>query len=406
MSDWRTTTLGEIADVLDSRRRPINSDERRMRLGQVPYYGANGQQGWIDEPLFDEPLILLAEDGGNFDEFATRPIAYRISGQSWVNNHAHIIRAKEGIDQSFLFWSLVHRDIRRFISGGTRTKLTQAEMRSIELAIPSSREQCRIAEILDTLEDQIRATEKIIDKLRVVGSGLAGDLLTSGISADGELRSISTHRHEFIDSPLGRVPASWSVVEVRAMLSVRLGFAFRSDDYQDNGILNFRVSNIGRPLEDLGETRNLPDEFWNRFPKQRLLGGEIVVVMVGATTGSLGRVPAAICPALQNQNMWNLVPQQGIDIDFLWCVLPDVIRRHMDQSQGSARDFLTQKDFLRTMCIRPPLSEQTAITQKISAHQNRLARETAEVAKLRSMKRGLMSDLLNTRVRVAVDTAS
>ena len=119
-SDWHEEVLGALVEVLDSYRIPVSAEEREKRPGSVPYYGANGQQGFIDGMIFDEPLILLAEDGGNFDDFATRPIAYRISGPAWVNNHAHVIRAAKNACQGFIFFALEHRDIRRYIAGGTR----------------------------------------------------------------------------------------------------------------------------------------------------------------------------------------------------------------------------------------------------------------------------------------------
>jgi hypothetical protein len=77
--------IAEVADILDSRRIPVNAEERAQRRGDVPYFGATGQVGWIDEPLFDEPLVLLGEDGAPFlDPFRSK--AYLISGPSWVNN--------------------------------------------------------------------------------------------------------------------------------------------------------------------------------------------------------------------------------------------------------------------------------------------------------------------------------
>ena len=118
MREWVSRPLADLTEILDNRRVPVREAERRA--GPVPYYGANAQQGWIDTSLFDEPLILLAEDGGNFDDFANRPIAYRIDGPSWVNNHAHVLRAAVGVDQGFLFWSLRNKDVRRWIAGGTR----------------------------------------------------------------------------------------------------------------------------------------------------------------------------------------------------------------------------------------------------------------------------------------------
>ena len=162
MGEWRTASLGDLAEVLDNRRIPVREEDRPS--GTVPYYGANGQQGWIDRPLFDEPLILLAEDGGYFDEFAERPIAYRIDGPSWVNNHAHVLRAGAGVDQSYLFWSLRNKDIRCWIAGGTRSKLTRGEMEQVVVPVPPLEEQRWIAEILDTIDETIQATERVIAK--------------------------------------------------------------------------------------------------------------------------------------------------------------------------------------------------------------------------------------------------
>ncbi|WP_157199178.1 restriction endonuclease subunit S [Methylomonas koyamae] len=211
-SPFPTAQLADVVDILDNLRVPINGTERMGRAGTVPYYGANGFQGWIDRPLFNEPLILLAEDGGNFDDFATRPIAYRIDGPSWVNNHAHIIRAKTGVCQSFIFWSIVNKDIRKYIVGGTRTKLTQGELRRIEINLPIESEQEGIANVLDTLDTAIHETEAIIAKLKAVQQALLDDLLTRGIAANGELRpSQSEAPHLYKQSPLGWIPKEWDV---------------------------------------------------------------------------------------------------------------------------------------------------------------------------------------------------
>ena len=97
------------------KRIPVNGEDRDRRSGDIPYYGANGLQGYIDDFIFDEPLILIAEDGGRFDEYLSRPIAYRIAGKSWVNNHAHLLRAKDGFCQDAVFYCLEHKDIQEFI---------------------------------------------------------------------------------------------------------------------------------------------------------------------------------------------------------------------------------------------------------------------------------------------------
>src|SRR2546423_8943256 len=93
---WTVKPLASSVDVLDSRRKPVNSRERSSRVGSIPYYGATGQVGWIDDYIFDEELVLLGEDGAPFLD-KSKSIAYIVTGKSWVNNHAHVLRAREGI---------------------------------------------------------------------------------------------------------------------------------------------------------------------------------------------------------------------------------------------------------------------------------------------------------------------
>lgn len=128
-----TAPIPEFVDCLDHKRIPVRESDRLGRTGDIPYYGANGLVGYIDEPIFDEPLVLLAEDGGYWGP--AEQSAYRIQGPSWVNNHAHVLRCKEGFDPDYIVWSLNLLDLRRFISGTTRGKLTRAAMNVVELPI-------------------------------------------------------------------------------------------------------------------------------------------------------------------------------------------------------------------------------------------------------------------------------
>ncbi len=120
---WEMVRLDKAFDVLDKRRKPLNKEQRAKMQGEIPYYGANGVVDHVAEWLFDQPLVLMAEDGGYFDEYATRHIAYLVDGKCWVNNHAHVLAARSGFSREWLFYNLVHRDIRPYINSGTRTKL-------------------------------------------------------------------------------------------------------------------------------------------------------------------------------------------------------------------------------------------------------------------------------------------
>jgi type I restriction enzyme S subunit len=153
---WPVKRIEEITECLDRLRRPVTESERKP--GNVPYYGANGQQGWIDSALFDEPLVLVAEDGGYFDT-PERGVAYRIDGPAWVNNHAHILRAvRKHVETEFLHRALRHFNFLPYISGTTRAKLTQGQLNAVKLFVPPLDLQRKFAEQVAGVERVARAT--------------------------------------------------------------------------------------------------------------------------------------------------------------------------------------------------------------------------------------------------------
>ena len=160
---WPVNRIDEITECLDRLRRPVTEVDRKP--GSVPYYGANGQQGWIDVPLFDEPLVLVAEDGGYFDA-PERGVAYRIDGPAWVNNHAHILRAiPEHVDTEFLHRSLRHYNFRPYISGTTRAKLTQGKLNSVKVFVPPPELQQEFSKRIGDVQRITRCTSASSDQL-------------------------------------------------------------------------------------------------------------------------------------------------------------------------------------------------------------------------------------------------
>lgn len=176
---WEVKTLEEITDCLDNLRVPLNEEQRSKMKGDIPYCGANGIVDYVNDYIIDDKIILIAEDGGYFDEYLTRPIAYQMEGKCWVNNHAHILKAKKGQDEDFIFYSLVHKNILSFLASGTRAKLNKAQMYRIEIAIPNiENEQTRIARILSDMDTEIEQLESQLAKYRQVKVGMMQELLT------------------------------------------------------------------------------------------------------------------------------------------------------------------------------------------------------------------------------------
>lgn len=145
-SEWPFRCLGEIIEVLDSKRKPIT--KRNRTSGPYPYYGATGVLDWVDGYIFDEPLVLIGEDGAKWGPGENS--AFSVKGKVWVNNHAHVMRPiRDEILDEWLIYYLNGADLSDFISGMTVPKLNQGRLREIPIPLPPLDEQKRIVAVLD-----------------------------------------------------------------------------------------------------------------------------------------------------------------------------------------------------------------------------------------------------------------
>ena len=145
--EWKT--LGEIAVNFDTMRKPITSGKREE--GTIPYYGASGVVDYVKGFIFDGDYLLVSEDGANLIA-RTTPIAFSISGKSWVNNHAHVLKFNTYEERRFVEYYLNSIDLTPYISGASQPKLNQKNLNKIKIPIPPLAEQERIVSILDKFD--------------------------------------------------------------------------------------------------------------------------------------------------------------------------------------------------------------------------------------------------------------
>ncbi len=145
---WDVKRLRFCFEFLNSKRVPISSEERGKMVKEYPYYGASGIIDYVENYIFDETLILIAEDGANLFSRST-PLAFVASGKYWVNNHAHILRPVEGPIEYFshLLAVIVYDP---WISGSAQPKLTKENLGSIYLPVPPKDERKTLNEYLNS----------------------------------------------------------------------------------------------------------------------------------------------------------------------------------------------------------------------------------------------------------------
>lgn len=184
LATWDEVGLGMAVEFLDSQRRPVRVGDRAAMRGHYPYYGASGVVDHVNGYLFDEDLILLGEDGENILSRVV-PLAFKISGKSWVNNHAHVLRPKPGFDTDFLVAFLESLDYSGLNSGTAQPKVNMQSCLAIKVLKPPLIEQRLIARSLLDIDDLIEEINMAISKKRAVRQGMMQELLTGRIQLRG-----------------------------------------------------------------------------------------------------------------------------------------------------------------------------------------------------------------------------
>ena len=155
---WEERNFGDICENLDTKRVPITKSKRTS--GNIPYYGASGIVDYVADYLFDEDLLLVSEDGANLLA-RTYPIAFSISGKTWVNNHAHVLRFSGISLQKFVEYYLNSISLEFYISGMAQPKLNQKALNSISVPIAPKLEREQIIKNLDSLTEETQRLETI-----------------------------------------------------------------------------------------------------------------------------------------------------------------------------------------------------------------------------------------------------
>lgn len=175
---WVESSIDDICNRFNNLRIPIA--ESRRSKGMTPYYGANGIQDYVDGFTHNGEFILLAEDGAN--SISDYPIRY-VKGKIWVNNHAHVLQAKQTIaDNQYLAYAFKTIDFESNIVGSGRAKLNSETLMNLRLFIaPSIEEQKLIASVLTSMDDEILSLESKKSKYEQIKQGMMQQLLTGQI---------------------------------------------------------------------------------------------------------------------------------------------------------------------------------------------------------------------------------
>ena len=242
---WEMISLEDVASVFDKKRVPLNESQRQQMQGEYPYCGANGVVDYVNDYIFDGEYVLLAEDGGYWGSFEDS--AYLMQGKFWVNNHAHILQAKQGLsDNYFLMYQLNYLDIKPFISGTTRGKLNQGIMKGIRLALPPLPEQRAIAHVLQTIQEAKATRQRELALERERKAALMDYLFSYGTKDEPPKQT-----------EIGEIPESWEVVRLETVLeTTQYGLSAKAN-LKRQGYPLLRMNNLVAGLVDTSDLKHI-----------------------------------------------------------------------------------------------------------------------------------------------------
>jgi len=366
-SGWIELPLEKCTDILDSKRIPINNAERERLIKKltseefIPYYGATGQVGYINDYIFNEELVLLGEDGVSFyDPYKFK--AYKIKGKSWVNNHAHVLKAREGIStNTYICHYLNQFNYQGYITGSTRLKLNQSRMKEIPVRLAPYEEQKRIAGKLEQLLTAVDATKKRLAKVPTILKRFRQSVLTAAVS--GELTK---------DWREGNDISSWEKLPLEKLIKgkPRNGYSPRAVSYETDIkslTLTATTSGVFNPVHFKYIDTKISDDshLW-------LEDGDILIQRgntleyVGVSAIYRGPKKAFIYPDL----MMKVKTQDNILVRYLhYSLLSEPVRDYFrNNATGTAGNMpkINQKVVMSAPISVPPLNEQQEIVSRVN----------------------------------------
>lgn len=182
---WGTTTLGEITICHDAKRIPLSSKEREIKKGNIPYYGATGIMDYVDEAIFEGDYILMAEDGSVMNEKGN-PILQRISGKTWVNNHAHVLQPSKKHCCKLIMMLLKDVSVMKIKTGSIQMKINQENMNKITLLDIPEGLIIKVNQILELIDNKILHYQNENKQLETLRNFLLPLLMNGQISFKDE----------------------------------------------------------------------------------------------------------------------------------------------------------------------------------------------------------------------------
>jgi type I restriction enzyme S subunit len=413
---WHLKRVVEFASKMQSGGTP-KSDNLEYYNGEIPFvaiddlsksnkYISKTQKKITNKGLVNSSAWLVPKYSLLYSIYATLGVP-RINLIEVATNQAilNILPNKKIISLEFLYYLLLEKrnTILSHSAHTTQSNLNAKVVKELEFVFPKSTvEQNKIAEILSKVDKAIIETEIIISKYNRIKTGLIQDLLTKGIDEKGNIRNEKTHK--FKDSSLGRIPKEWKVDTLKKLCNSDITYGIvQAGPNIENGIPYIRTGDMSGDYLSIDNLLRTTPKIAERFERSRVLKGEIVFAL-RATIGKVLLVPEDLNGANLTQGTARISANENkVKNEFLlYCLRMQYFKTQILENQKGTTFFEISLGHLRNMKVFYPesLDEQNKIIGGLNDIENTINKYKEELYKLKSIKTGLMQDLLSGKKRV------
>lgn len=352
--------------------------------------------------------VIITKDSETPDDIAVSSVVADELKNVLCGYHLALLRPqKTEVNGQYLTLALKTNLSKRYFgnhaTGVTRFGLALSAIKQAKIFVPPLPEQTRIASIISTCDDAIEKTDAKIKKLKCIKQGLMQDLFRYGIDENGKMRSEAIHR--FKDSPLGRIPEEWEVSKLKGCsIKIIVGLATSvTKYYQDTGIPIIRNMNIRKGYFDDTEILYLDHNFAKKFPYKKVNKDDVLICHTGVNVGDTCLLPdewigsQTFTTLILTLNKNYLSPMY-----YVYYANTLVGRKELNNILvGAGKQNLNVGHLVNYNLLLPKsIKEQSRIASVLSSADEAIEKEEAYKNKLLAIKRGLMDDLLNGKVRV------
>ena len=363
--EWNEVKLGDISTFLDNKRIPLKEDDRKQIKGEYPYYGASGIIDYVNDYIFDEELILMGEDGANIVTRSSKLI-FLAKGKYWVNNHAHVIKADNNINQYFLSESLERINYEKYNTGTAQPKLNREVCQKIKVKIPQFNEQNKIANFLLVIDEKLRLLEQKYQYYQNFKKYLMQQIFTQKLRFDDNCQYKTKQVKDFlIESKIEGID------DINKRLTVKLNL---------KGI-TVRES---KTIEIEGATK--------QFIRKT---GQFIYGKQNLHKGAFGIIPKELDGYLTSSDIPSFDFKEGIEPKWFYYYFArkSFYEKLENLSTGTGSKRISPKEFLNIKIIVPEFKEQHKIVCLLEKFDEKINGISNQIVQMNMFKKSLLQQM-------------